>query len=43
MTPVTEQYFKDVKNAGFTNVRIPVDFFGTHTTGDTSSLSKTND
>ena len=26
--PVTEQYFIDVKNAGFTNVRIPVDFYG---------------
>jgi len=38
-TPVTEQYFKDVKNAGFTNVRIPVDFFGTRTTGDWSGES----
>jgi aryl-phospho-beta-D-glucosidase BglC (GH1 family) len=38
-TPVTEQYFIDVKNAGFTNVRIPVDFFGTRTTGDWSGES----
>ena len=38
-TPVTEQYFIDVKNAGFTNVRIPVDFFGTRTTGNWSGES----
>ncbi|MDB4204063.1 cellulase family glycosylhydrolase [Polaribacter sp.] len=38
-SPVTEQYFIDVKNAGFTNVRIPVDFFGTRTTGDWSGES----
>ena len=31
---VTEQYFIDIKNAGFTNVRIPVDFFGTRTSGN---------
>jgi len=30
--PVTEQYFIDVAAAGFTNVRIPVDFLGTRTT-----------
>jgi len=36
---VTEQYFIDVANAGFTNVRIPMDFFGTRTTGSTSSYS----
>ncbi|CAI8267584.1 MAG: Endoglucanase H [Flavobacteriales bacterium] len=35
----TEQYFIDVANAGFTNVRIPMDFFGTRTTGSTSSFS----
>ena len=29
----TEQYFIDVANAGFTNVRIPMDFFGTRTSG----------
>ena len=37
--PVTEQYFIDVKNAGFTNVRIPVDFFGTRTTGSINGAS----
>ena len=36
---VTEQYFIDVAAAGFTNVRIPIDFFGTRTTGDTSGYS----
>jgi endoglucanase len=36
---VTEQYFIDVAAAGFTNVRIPVDFFGTRTSGDTSGYS----
>ncbi|MBG7630706.1 MAG: cellulase family glycosylhydrolase, partial [Bacteroidetes bacterium] len=35
----TEQYFKDVAEAGFTNVRIPMDFFGIRTTGDTSGYS----
>jgi len=35
----TEQYFIDVANAGFTNVRIPIDFFGSRTTGSTSSFS----
>ena len=34
-----EQYFIDVAAAGFTNVRIPIDFFGTRTTGDTSGYS----
>ena len=28
---VEEQYFIDVATAGFTNVRIPTDFFGTRT------------
>jgi aryl-phospho-beta-D-glucosidase BglC (GH1 family) len=37
--PVTEQYFIDVAAAGFTNVRIPVDFFGTRTTGDINGAS----
>jgi len=36
-----EQYFIDVAAAGFTNVRIPIDFFGTRTTGDTSVYSST--
>ncbi|MDG1793015.1 MAG: glycoside hydrolase family 5 protein, partial [Flavobacteriaceae bacterium] len=36
-----EQYFIDVAAAGFTNVRIPIDFFGTRTTGDTSGYSST--
>jgi endoglucanase len=35
----TEQYFIDVANAGFTNVRIPIDFFGSRTTGSTSSFN----
>ena len=35
----TEQYFIDVANAGFKNVRIPIDFFGSRTTGSTSSFN----
>ena len=35
----TEQYFIDVAEAGFKNVRIPTDFFGTRTSGDTSQYS----
>ena len=35
----TEQYFVDVANAGFKNVRIPIDFFGSRTNGSTSSFS----
>ena len=35
----TEQYFLDVAEAGFSNVRIPIDFFGTRTTGNTSQYS----
>jgi endoglucanase len=35
----TEQYFIDVAQAGFSNVRIPIDFFGTRTSGDTSQYS----
>ena len=36
---VYEQYFADVKNEGFSNVRIPVDFYGNRTTGSTASFS----
>jgi len=36
---VYEQYFIDVKNAGFTNVRIPMDFYGNRTEGSTSNYS----
>ena len=36
---VTEKYFIDVAQAGFKNVRIPMDFFGTRTSGDTSQYS----
>lgn len=35
----TETYFEDVASAGFKTVRIPIDFFGTRTTGDTSGYS----
>lgn len=35
----TEQYFKDVAEAGFTNMRIPMDFFGNRTSGDTNGYS----
>ena len=36
---VEEQYFTDLATVGFTNVRIPIDFFGDRTTGSTSSYS----
>ena len=36
---VYEQYFIDVKQAGFTNVRIPMDFYGNRTEGSTSNYS----
>jgi len=36
---VYEQYFIDVKNEGFSNVRIPVDFYGSRTTGSTAGFS----
>ena len=36
---VEQQYFIDVAAAGFTNVRIPIDFFGARTTGNTSGYS----
>ena len=32
----SETYFIDVAEAGFTNVRIPIDFFGSRTTGNTA-------
>ena len=35
----TEQYFIEVADAGFSNVRIPIDFFGTRTSGNTSQYS----
>jgi endoglucanase len=38
---VEQQYFMDVAAAGFTNVRIPMDFFGARTTGDTTGYSST--
>ena len=37
--PATEQYFIDVANAGFKNVRIPMDFFGTRTSGSNAGYS----
>ena len=37
---VEQQYFIDVAAAGFTNVRIPMDFFGARTTGNTSGYSR---
>ena len=36
---VYEQFFIDVKNEGFSNVRIPVDFYGDRTSGSTESFS----
>ncbi len=36
---VHEQYFIDVAEAGFNNVRIPVDFFGSRTDGQTVQWS----
>tara|TARA_B110001452_G_scaffold142607_1_gene118611 strand:+ start:353 stop:2302 length:1950 start_codon:yes stop_codon:yes gene_type:complete len=36
---VHESYFEDVKNEGFSNVRIPVDFYGDRTSGSTASFS----
>ncbi|WP_228530347.1 cellulase family glycosylhydrolase [Tamlana sp. I1] len=37
---LTQTYVEDVASAGFTSVRIPMDFFGDRTTGDTSVYSK---
>ena len=36
----TETYFQDIASAGFTAVRIPMDFFGSRTSGNTSGYSK---
>ena len=36
---IYEQYFIDIKNAGFNNVRIPMDFYGIRTTGTTTQYS----
>lgn len=36
----TESYFEDVETAGFKTARIPIDFFGVRTSGDTSIYSK---
>ena len=36
----TENYFQDVATAGFKTVRVPMDFFGTRTSGNTSIYSK---
>jgi hypothetical protein len=35
----TERYFMDLADANFANVRIPMDFYGDRTSGDTSSYS----
>ncbi|RXP44536.1 T9SS C-terminal target domain-containing protein [Lutibacter sp. HS1-25] len=37
---VEESYFDDIASVGFKTVRIPADFFGTRTSGDTSGYSK---
>ncbi len=36
---VYEQYFIDLKQAGFNNVRIPMDFYGNRTSGTTTQYS----
>ena len=36
---IYEQYFVDIKNAGFKNVRIPMDFYGNRTSGTTTQYS----
>ena len=36
---IYEQYFMDIKNAGFSNVRIPIDFYGARTIGTTTQYS----
>ena len=38
---IYEQYFIDIKNAGFNNVRIPMDFYGNRTSGTTTQYSAT--
>ena len=37
---LTKSYLEDVKSVGFKTVRIPIDFFGDRTSGDTSIYSK---
>lgn len=37
---LTETYLDDVKSIGFKTVRIPIDFYGTRTSGNTSAFSK---
>tara|TARA_B110000902_G_scaffold224228_1_gene261509 strand:+ start:24175 stop:24549 length:375 start_codon:yes stop_codon:yes gene_type:complete len=37
---VEQQYFNDVASAGFTNVRIPIDFYGNRPSGTTENYSK---
>ena len=36
---VYQQFFEDVSNAGFDNVRIPMDFYGSRTSGSTINWS----
>ena len=38
--PFEEYYFQDVATAGFKTVRIPVDFYGSRTSGNTSTYSE---
>lgn len=38
--PLAETYIQDIASVGFTTVRIPIDFFGNRTSGDTSIYSK---
>ena len=38
--PLAETYIQDISSVGFTTVRIPIDFFGKRTSGDTSIYSK---
>ncbi|WP_228853001.1 cellulase family glycosylhydrolase [Aegicerativicinus sediminis] len=40
--PFEESYFEDIANAGFKTVRIPIDFLGTRTTGNTEGYSKSS-
>ncbi len=39
--PLTKTYLDDIKSVGFKTVRIPMDFYGNRTSGDTSVFSKT--
>ena len=38
--PLTKSYLEDVKSVGFKTVRIPIDFYGDRTSGNTSQYSK---